>query len=321
MPAAFSWMNVRAHDAAVSAILEPCDVFIFMSGIYLDAARRAKERYGAKLWLERGSRHILSQDNILSTVSGATRPYRDIIVRELAGYRLADRIVVPSRHVAESFGRDPESASKLFVNPYGAALNMFPYRERQSRAQDPLRVVFAGTWSRRKGCDLLEAAIRQSKGVHLLHVGDIGDLTFPKPEERFEHLNAVPQAELAAIYYASDVFIHASREEGLSVVQAQALASGLPLICSDRTGGADLGVTPALRNRITVVPHDDVTALIFAIQSAGDAIRAGAVLPPLSHEDLHAISWQAYARRYHAELSGSVCAIRPRVIVPERSPM
>jgi starch synthase len=303
MPAALSWINVRAHDAAVSAIIEPCDVFIFMSGIYLDSARRIKAQCGAKLWLERGSRHILSQDDILSAVPGAARPYRDIIVRELAGYKLADRIVVPSRHVADSFARDPESAAKLFVNPYGVALDMFPYRERKSWGQGPMRIVFAGTWSWRKGCDVLEAAVRQCKGVHLLHVGATGDLDFPKQDGRFKHLNAVPQAELAAIYHASDVFVHASREEGLSVVQAQALASGLPIICSDRTGGADLGVTPGLRARITVVPHDDVTALKLAIESARDAFRAEVFLPPLSHEDLHAISWRAYACRYSAELS------------------
>jgi glycosyltransferase involved in cell wall biosynthesis len=318
MPAALSWMSVRAHDAAVSAMLEPCDVFIFMSGIYLNSAQRAKERYGAKLWLERGSRHILSQDNILSTVPGATRPFRDIIARELAGYQLADRIVVPSRHVAESFAHDPESAPKLFVNPYGVSLDMFPYRERKSRAQGPLRIVFAGTWSWRKGCDVLEAAIRECKDVHLLHVGDIGDLNFPKRESMFEHLNAVPQAELTAIYHESDVFVHASREEGLSMVQVQALASGLPLICSDRTGGADLAATPALRSRITVVPHGNVTALNLAIESARDAVRVGVALPPLSHEDLHAISWQAYARRYNAELSASVRVIRPVAIQPER---
>jgi glycosyltransferase involved in cell wall biosynthesis len=312
MPATLSWINVRSHDAAVSAIIEPCDVFIFMSGIYLHSARQARERYGAKLWIERGSQHILSQDDILSNVPGATRPYRDIIVRELAGYQLADRIVVPSRHVAESFARDPELSRKLFVNPYGTALDMFPYQERKPRVHGPLRIVFAGTWSRQKGCDVLEAAIRQSKGVHLLHVGGIGDLKFPKQDVMFDHLNAVPQAELAAIYHASDIFVHASRQEGLSVVQAQALASGLPIICSDRTGGADLAVTPALRNRITIVPHNDVAALRLAIESARDAFHGGAVLPPLSHDDLHAISWQAYARRYNAELTASVHPTRAR---------
>ena len=55
----------------------------------------------------------------------------------------------------------------------------------------------------------------------------------------------------------------------------QALASGLPLVCTDRTGGADLAHTPALAARITVVPHDDVGALADAIARWRDRWRDG----------------------------------------------
>src|SRR5215469_391458 len=43
---------------AVMLRLEPCDVMICMSGIYLEAAHYARRRYGAKIWLDRGSQHI-----------------------------------------------------------------------------------------------------------------------------------------------------------------------------------------------------------------------------------------------------------------------
>ena len=78
-----------------------------MSGIYLEAARFAKRRFGAAVWLERGSRHILSQDEILADIPGAAGRRPLAIDRELAGYALADRIVIPSLHVKESFRRDP----------------------------------------------------------------------------------------------------------------------------------------------------------------------------------------------------------------------
>ena len=73
-------------NRAVIMRLHPCDVFICMSGIYLEAARFAKNRYGAAIWLERASRHILSQDEILAAVPGAERPSPFAIRRELAGY-------------------------------------------------------------------------------------------------------------------------------------------------------------------------------------------------------------------------------------------
>ena len=54
--------------------LRRCDVFICMSGIYLEAARFARRRYGARIWVERGSRHILSQDRILRGRSAPSGP-------------------------------------------------------------------------------------------------------------------------------------------------------------------------------------------------------------------------------------------------------
>jgi glycosyltransferase involved in cell wall biosynthesis len=292
-------------NRAVMMRLHPCEVFICMSGIYLEAAIFAKQRYGASIWLERGSRHILSQDEILAAIPGAERPSRLAIRRELAGYALADRIVIPSHHVGESFRRDGCACAKLFHNPYGVDLGMFPLRQGEALA-DPLTLLFVGTWCLRKGCDLLAAAVTQAAGARLIHVGAIGDLDFPANDDRFVHLDPVSQRELARFYAAADVFVLASREDGLGVVLPQALASGLPLICTDRTGGADLALTPALTAHITVVPHDDVGALAGAIAAWRDRWRDGERLPRLSEIDREKLSWAAYARRYSDELLARV---------------
>jgi glycosyltransferase involved in cell wall biosynthesis len=285
--------------------LDPCDVFICMSGIYLEAARFAKERYGATIWLERGSRHILSQDKILATIRGAERPSPLAIRRELAGYALADRVVIPSHHVAESFRREGSAYSKLFYNPYGVDLAMFPRRQKKA-TEGPLSLLFVGTWCFRKGCDLLVRAVKQVACARLIHVGAIGDLAFPGNDDRFVHVDPLPQRELARFYAAGDVFVLASREDGLALVLSQALACGLPLICTDRTGGADLAHTPALAAHITVVPHDDVSALACAITRWRDRWRAGESLPRLSETDREKLSWAAYARRYCDEMLAPV---------------
>jgi alpha-maltose-1-phosphate synthase len=282
--------------------LRTCDLFIAMSGIYLEAAHHAKRRFGATVWLERASQHILSQDEILAAIPGAVRPSSLAIDRELAGYALSDRIVIPSLHVEESFRRDPAAHAKLFRNPYGVDLAMFPSVARRN-SDDDLSLLFVGTWSLRKGCDLLKSAIEQGSGTRLMHVGVIGDMAFPEGDPRFVHIDPVPQPELQRFYAEADAFVLASREEGLAYVLLQALASGLHVICTDRTGGADLAHTSALAQRITIIPHDDLSALVEALAELGRRRKAGVYLLPLAGSDRETLSWTAYGRRYAAQIA------------------
>jgi glycosyltransferase involved in cell wall biosynthesis len=297
------WLLYKSLNLAVMTRLRPCDLFIGMSGIYLEAARFAKRRFGAAVWLERGSQHILSQDDILADIPGATRPMPLAISRELAGYALANRIVIPSLHVKESFRRDPAVDAKLFMNPYGVDLEMFPTASRHT-ADKEFTLLFVGSWTLQKGCDLLVSAVAESGGVRLVHVGSIGtDLAFPTGDARFVHLDPVPQTELARFYAEADAFVLASRQDGFGVVLAQALASGLPVICTDRTGGADLAHTPALAERITIIPHDDLSAIIAAIAGLRDRHKSGERLLPLANPDRETLSWTAYGRRYAVQIA------------------
>ena len=290
---------------AVMMRLRPCDVFICMSGIYLEAARFAKGWYGAAIWLHRGSRHILSQDEILAAVPGAERPSPFAIRRELEGYGLADRIVIQAGHVEESFRRDPAAHAKLFRNPTGTSLSMFPLRCKKPPLEF-FTLIYVGSWSLRKGCDVLAEAIRRMDGVQLKHVGAIGDCAFPLADPRFTHLDPVLQPDLTRFYAEADLFVLASREEGLSAVLIQALASGLPIVCTEHTGGADLAHTPALAASITIVPHDDVGALVGAIRKWRDRWLRQERLPELEETDRKTLSWAAYARRYSDELLARV---------------
>jgi len=297
------WLLYKSLNLAIMTRLRPCDLFIGMSGIYLEAARFAKRRFGAAVWLERGSRHILSQDEILADIPGATRPTPLAISRELAGYALANRIVIPSLHVKESFRRDPAVDAKLFMNPYGVDLEMFSTASRHT-ADKEFTLLFVGSWTLRKGCDLLASAVARTPGVRLVHVGSIGsDLVFPTDNPRFVHIDPVQQTELARFYAGANAFVIASREEGLAVVLAQALAGGLPVICTDRTGGADLGHTPALTQYITVIPHDDLSALVAAVVGLRDRHKAGQRPKPLADSDREALSWAAYGRRYAEQIA------------------
>src|SRR5262249_51367506 len=111
-----------ALDALTILRMRRCDVFICMSGIYVHAPRFAQWRYGARVVLHRGSRHILSQKEIMAHTSLAQQVTPFMVRRELQGYAIADRIAVPSTQVVESFAPWPEHACKLFLSPYGVSL-------------------------------------------------------------------------------------------------------------------------------------------------------------------------------------------------------
>lgn len=175
---------------------------------------------------------------------------------------------MPSSPVVHSFIEEaPQLQPKLFVNPYGVKLELFPQRTGH-RPNGPPQVLFVGGWSLRKGVDVLVEAIRALPGVHLTHVGELVDQPFPQDDTQFTHMGAVPQWQLKDHYARADVMVLASREEGLALVQPQALASGLPLVCTTRTGGADLALSPELSERISVVQPDDAEALAWALASA-----------------------------------------------------
>src|ERR1039458_7208150 len=82
----------KAVDGLAARFLEPCDVFIGMSGLCVRSAQVARKKYGAKVFLERGSRHILSQKEILEAIPGMSKPAvpEFNVRRELWGYKFAN---------------------------------------------------------------------------------------------------------------------------------------------------------------------------------------------------------------------------------------
>jgi alpha-maltose-1-phosphate synthase len=295
LPRTVERLMCLALDLMVILRMRRCDVFICMSGMYRLAPRFAKWRYGAYIVLHRSSRHIVSQAEILDQVPGAQKVTQFIIERELYGYGIADHIAVPSTHVVESFEPWPEQARKVFLNPYGVDLDQFPLRSGSLKSDTPT-VIFVGQWSYRKGVDVLVDAITQMSGVRLVHVGHFLDAPFPD-HPRFVHVDSVPQDRLQDYYKAAHVFGLASREDGFGFVLCQSLASGLPVVCTDRTGGPDLAQLPNLGRLIRVVPAGDQQALKQALLQALDEATGKASFEPITQAERASLSWKCYAIR------------------------
>ena len=74
--------------------------------------------------------------------------------------------------------------------------------------------------------------------IELWHVGTISSEIkfFDYNQKNIKYLGTKPQNELYKYYNECDVFVLPSLEEGLAMVTLQAMACGLPVICTPNTG-------------------------------------------------------------------------------------
>jgi glycosyltransferase involved in cell wall biosynthesis len=164
-----------------------------------------------------------------------------------------------------------------------------------------VRLIFVGNWSYRKGVDILVQGWQALDGVELIHVGSIGDAPLPNLPG-FTHYDTVDQGQLHKYYAMAHLFVLASREEGMALVQAQALSCGLPLICTNRCGGEDLRQYVDDPSMIEVIPPDNVDALVQAIQKMIPIALAQQGQREIM-KDKHSLSWARSAIRYAEHLS------------------
>lgn len=286
-------MAQSLHDRHVAANLPPCDLVTALSGHGLRTGRAAQAR-GAVHVCDRGSTHIRFQDRILREEHALLRlPWEGVDPRaidaELAEYQNADAVTVPSTFVRDSFIAEGYPAEKLILAPYGVEPTVF----RRSRPRDrDFRILFAGQLSVRKGLHTLLQAVAAARlpRARLVLVGGGQPHTetllrrFPVPEvERLGHLT---RAGLVDEMSRASVLVLPSVEEGLALVQAQALACGCPVISTENAGAADLfrdgvegRIVPARRpdliaEHLRRLYHDPET---LAAMSAAAVARVGSL--------------------------------------------
>lgn len=136
------------------------------------------------------------------------------------------------------------SGHKLVKVPYGARLDRF--KKVADPPKDKFRVLWVGGVSVRKGFfDLLKAfqGLRH-RGKELVVVGvvsgEVKRLLSSFALKGITFLGLVPNTALPEIYSTAHVFVLPSIEEGLAMVQGEALACGCPVIATNHTGSEDL---------------------------------------------------------------------------------
>lgn len=285
------------QDVLTGLFMRRSDVVIMVNESFVFAIKRAKKR-GALIIQERGNKHILEQRRVLEampSMKGKKPVPDDNVRRELEIYNIADYISVGAQHVKESFLQRGFADERVFVDNYGVNVSMFKPVKNAERKYD---VIMVGGWSYRKGCDLIVEAIRRT-GLEFIHVGPLVDCPFPQ-EEHFTHVDPVDEKRLIDYYSQAKIFLLPSREEGLALVQVQAIACNLPIIGSRDSGALDLKKLVKYPDYITIVKDYTVDAVVDAIHEALanykrlDKVYAG--------DAMENLTWEAYGKRYAAFL-------------------
>lgn len=185
-------------------------------------------------------------------------------------FQLADAVVANSGFTARTWAGAGLPGDKIRVVPLGAPDPVAGGIEGGSRGQGPLRLVWAGTFSVRKGAHYLLEAWRKWNPGAKVQLEIYGTVRLPKlllrdlpPEIAFR--GPVPRERLLDEFLRADMLVFPTLCDGFGLVVPEALSRGLPVLTTAEAGASDF--IDDRRNGL-IVPSRDVEALASALEWA-----------------------------------------------------
>lgn len=195
------------------------------------------------------ARRLLKEESLrlpgwASTLKGGIQDSSEKLERKTQELQLADIVVGPGSFVESSLPGWAKG-KKIVMVPFGSPETATDEKEiTRTDFKKPLRVLFAGSMSQRKGLADLFAAMR------MLNRRDIELVVMGSPEAPMEFYRKEypdfiyepgrPNPQVLALMRSCDVFCLPSIVEGRALVMQEAMSQGLPLIITPNTGGEDL---------------------------------------------------------------------------------
>lgn len=223
----------------------------------------------------------------------------EFIAREHAEWAQADLILCGSEFVREGIAACGGPAEKCRVVPYGVD-RRFLIAERTTH-NGPLRVLTVGGVGLRKGSPYVVGAAKALKGQAEFRM--VGSLTVqPAARQQLEAevtvTGAIPRSEMHQQFAWADVFLLPSLCEGSATVVYEALAAGLPVVCTPNTGSV-------VRDGVDgyIVPTRDIGAITGALMTFARDRELLRAMSANAHERSKAFTLDCYQERLLAAMN------------------
>ncbi|MEJ0036285.1 MAG: glycosyltransferase family 4 protein [Gammaproteobacteria bacterium] len=220
------------------------------------------------------------------------REYSERLERECA---MADRIIVGSSFVKQSFVELGYDASRIAITPYGVDTERFTPRA-EPRRDGMFRALFVGQIGQRKGMSYLlqgyEKFRRSDSELHIVGSYAPGHEVYARYDGIYRHTPHVPQKDLPSLLREADVFVFPSLIEGMPLVVLEAMACGLPIITTTH-GPADI-----VRDGVDgfFVPIRDSEAIAARLEQLYRDPALREQMGRNAREQALRHTWQAYAQ-------------------------
>jgi glycosyltransferase involved in cell wall biosynthesis len=163
--------------------------------------------------------------------------------------------------------------------------------------------MFCGLLSIQKGSHtFLEIAshFKGNENIEFIHVGgidkEISKILNGYSLPNFKHYEPVQQEELSSFYNSSDLFILPSIQDGFAMVVLQAMACGVPVICSKNSCGPDIiehGVDGFVVNPVDLQSYISYIKILYK-----DRVLLSKFKSIVRKKVVNNFTWQMYAQRY-----------------------
>lgn len=267
-----------------------------------------------QLLAEESSRYPAWEPTLVGTRDSGAKLERKS--RELAA---ADLVVCPSQFVADSLPPDTPTRARVIVAPFGSP-PPGPRRTTSVRTK-PLRVLFAGSMSQRKGLADVFEAVRglQRRDIELVVLGSpVAGMGFYRRElADFIHEAPRPHADVLALMRTCDVLCLPSIVEGRALVVQEAMSQGLPVLVTPNCGVEDV-----VENGVSgfVVPIRNPRALAEKLNWFADHREAWPEMSRAAQAAAAKLTWVDYGAKILAGLEG-VSGPRPASGLRNLSPV